>query len=149
VVGAMGPVAEFPFSDLLQQPTRLASAAEERGRVVLPRRNAPDLVLSRASGLSELTGLARLLSRMVQHVPVEEVGGIVAEALPWTRALTETGRTDFVSSRPGVVQDGNTSPPSPRRRSLWPPGATQRPSWLIPGRPTGCSWRSPTQPAGP
>jgi hypothetical protein len=101
----MSPVAEFSFSDLLQQPTRVASAVEERGRVLLHRRNAPDLVLSRASDLSELAGFARLLSRMLTHVPVDEIGETVTEALPWTRYLTETGRTDFVSSLPAVVQD--------------------------------------------
>ena len=47
----MAAVAEFSFSDLVQQPTRVASVVEERGRVVLRRRNAPDLVLSRASDL--------------------------------------------------------------------------------------------------
>ncbi len=51
-------LAEFSFSDLVQQPTRVASAVEEQGRVVLRRRNAPDLVLSRASDLTELAGFA-------------------------------------------------------------------------------------------
>ena len=65
----MASADEFSFSDLLQQPTRVASFVEERGRIVLHRRNAPDLVLSRASDLSELAGFARLLAQMVKHVP--------------------------------------------------------------------------------
>jgi hypothetical protein len=96
---------EFSFSDLLQQPTRVAAAVEERGRVILHRRNAPDLVLSRASDLSELAGFARLLARMLKHIPGNELGETVSEALPWTRYLTETGRANFVINLPAVIQD--------------------------------------------
>ncbi len=101
----MKPVAAFSFSDLLQQPTSVAAAVEERGRVILHRRNAPDLVLSRASDLSELAGFARLLSRMLTHVPADEVAETVTEALPWTRYLTETGRADLVGDLPAVIGD--------------------------------------------
>jgi len=101
----MAPIAEFSFSDLLQQPTRVASAVEERGRVVLHRRNAPDLVLSRASDLSELGSFARLLSRMVKHLPAEELVETVAEALPWTRYLDDDERTEFVTDLPAVIHD--------------------------------------------
>jgi len=101
----MAPIAEFSFSDLLQQPTRVASAVEERGRVVLHRRNAPDLVLSRASDLSELGSFARLLSRMVKHLPAEELVETVSEALPWTRYLGEQERKEFVTELPAVIQD--------------------------------------------
>ena len=69
----MASVDEFSFSDLLQQPTLVASAVEKRGRIVLHRRNAPDLVLSRASDLSELAGFARLLAQMVKHVPAGDL----------------------------------------------------------------------------
>jgi hypothetical protein len=101
----MAPVAEFSFSDLLQQPTRVASAVEERGRVVLHRRNAPDLVLSRASDLSELGSFARLLAQMVKHVPAGDVAASVTEALPWTRYLGEQERKEFVTELPAVIQD--------------------------------------------
>ena len=98
-------LAEFSFSDLVQQPTRVASAVEEQGRVVLRRRNAPDLVLSRASDLTELAGFARLLSRMVTHLPTDELAQTVAEALPWTRYLDDAERAEFVKDLPAVIQD--------------------------------------------
>jgi hypothetical protein len=98
-------LAEFSFSDLVQQPTRVASVVEERGRVVLRRRNAPDLVLSRASDLTELAGFARLLSRMVVHLQPAELADTVAEALPWTRYLDDAERAEFVKDLPAVIQD--------------------------------------------
>ena len=98
-------VKEFTFSDFVQQPTRVASAVEERGRVVLHRRNAPDLVLSRASDLTELAGFARLLSRMSKHLPSAGLSKSVAEALPWTHYLDETERTELVTDLPAVIQD--------------------------------------------
>jgi hypothetical protein len=101
----MASVADFSFSDLIQQPTRVASVVEERGRVVLHRRNAPDLVLSRASDLSELGGFARLLAQMVKHFPSGDLGETVAEALPWTRYLGQDGRNEFVTELPAVIQD--------------------------------------------
>lgn len=102
---AVATVDEFSFSDLLQQPTRVASAVEERGRVVLHRRNAPDLVLSRATDLAELGSFARLLAQMVRHLPAEELAETVAAALPWTRYLGEDGRTEFVTELPAVIQE--------------------------------------------
>jgi hypothetical protein len=101
----MASAAEFSFSDLLQQPTRVASLVEERGRIVLHRRNAPDLVLSRASDLSELAGFARLLAQMVKHLPAGDLANTVGEALPWTSYLSEEGRKEFVTELPAVIQD--------------------------------------------
>ncbi len=101
----MPSVAEFSFSDLLQQPTRVASAVEEQGRIVLRRRNAPDLVLSRASGFSELAGFARLLAQMVKHIPEGDLATAVGEALAWTSYLSKEGRKEFVTELPTVIQD--------------------------------------------
>jgi hypothetical protein len=101
----MASAAEFSFSDLLQQPTRVASLVEERGRIVLHRRNAPDLVLSRASDLSELAGFARLLAQMVKHLSAGDLANTVGEALPWTSYLSEEGRKEFVTELPAVIQD--------------------------------------------
>ncbi len=83
----------------------LASLVEERGRIVLHRRNAPDLVLSRASDLSELAGFARLLAQMVKHLPAGDLANAVGEALPWTSYLSEEGRKEFVTELPAVIQD--------------------------------------------
>ena len=101
----MAPVATYPLSELLQQPTRITAAVEERGRVVLRRRNAPDLVLSRASDLSELETFARLLSRLVHYVDEERLAAVIAEAIPWTRYLSGDGRVDFMTRLPAVVDD--------------------------------------------
>jgi hypothetical protein len=98
-------VAEFSFSDLLQQPTKVASVVEERGRVVLHRRNAPDLVLSRASDLSELGNFARLLRNLIVHMPSEDVATTVTEAFRWTRHLNGEERTDFVAGLIDVIQE--------------------------------------------
>ena len=101
----MAVAAEFPFSDLVQHPTQVASAVEQRGRVLLRRRNAPDLVLSRASDLSELAGFTRLLARMLDRVPPSQKATVVSEALPWARYLTPAGRDDLVNNLPAVVRD--------------------------------------------
>jgi hypothetical protein len=73
---------------------------EVRGRVVIHRRNAADLVLSRASDLSELAGFARLLAHIVKHVPDRDLARTVREALPWTSYLSEEGRKEFVTELP-------------------------------------------------
>jgi hypothetical protein len=104
-MGAMPVAAEFPFSDLVQHPTRVAAAVEQGGRVLLRRRNAPDLVLSRASELTELAGFTRLLARMLDRVPASQKATVVSEALPWARYLTSSGRDDFVDNLPAVVRD--------------------------------------------
>lgn len=101
----MAPVATYPLSELLQQPTRITAVVEERGRVVLRRRNAPDLVLSRASDLSELEAFARLLSRLVRYVDEEGLAAVIAEAIPWSRYLSGEGRVDFLTGLPAVVDD--------------------------------------------
>lgn len=101
----MVSVTEFSFSELLQQPTRVASAVEERGRVLLHRRNAPDLILSRASELTELGGFARLLSGMVKLLPATELVEVITNGLPWTRYLTDAGRGELVTDLPQVIQD--------------------------------------------
>jgi hypothetical protein len=101
----MAPGPDFSFSDLLQQPTRVADAVQQRGRVLLHRRNAPDLVLSRASEFSEFGSFARLLARMVSHLPAEDISDAVVEALPWTRYLNGVERTEFVSDLPAMLQD--------------------------------------------
>ena len=98
-------VAEFSFSDLLQQPTRVASVVEERGRVVLHRRNAPDLVLSRASDLAEMGSFARLLAQMVKNIPPAKLAKVVGEGLRWTRYLNEEERAEFVTELAAVIQD--------------------------------------------
>lgn len=101
----MPPVAEYPFSELIQQPTRVTAAVEERGRVILRRRNAADLVLSRASDLTELESFARLLSSLIRYIDGDQLAAAVAETLPWTRYLTADGRAQFLIGLPPVVKD--------------------------------------------
>jgi hypothetical protein len=101
----MASVASYTLSDLIQHPTRVTAAVEACGRVVLRRRNAPDLVLSRSSELSELQSFARLLSRLVRHLGPAQLAAVSTEAMPWTRYLSDEGRVEFLADLPAVVQD--------------------------------------------
>jgi hypothetical protein len=98
-------VAEYTWSELVRDGPRVASAVEKHGRVILHRRNAPDLALSRAEKLSELDGFARLLAEMLKHLPAADVVDVVTSAQPWTRYLTDTGVAEFAAAIPAVVRD--------------------------------------------
>lgn len=104
-MSSMASLVEFSFSDLIQQPTRIASAVEERGRVILRRRNAPDLVLSQAGDLSGLSGFARLLTGALHHLTASDAAEALTEGLPWTRYLSDRGRSEFLAGLPGVITD--------------------------------------------
>jgi hypothetical protein len=96
---------EFTFSALVQQPTRVAAAVEERGRVILHRRNAPDLLLSQVGELPALAAFARLLGAVLARLPEEEIPAVVVDGFPWTRYLKAAGRTEFARTVAGVVSD--------------------------------------------
>ena len=102
-------VVEYPFSDLLRRPNQVTSEVETHARVVLRRRGAPDLELSRAdtrrSELSQAASFARILASLLPEVPPERVPVIVASVLPWTKYLSDEGRARFVIGVPEVVQD--------------------------------------------
>lgn len=100
---------EFAFSDLVRRPTEVAAAAETHRAVVLHRRGAPDLELTRAdahrSELSQAEAFARLLAGFLPHVAPEDVPVIVAGVLPWTKHLPGAGRARFVQGLPAVIED--------------------------------------------
>lgn len=102
-------VAEFPFSDLVRHPTTVAAAADSNRRVLLHRRGAPDLELTRAdalrSELSQAGSFARLLAGLLAHVDSEQTPRIVGEVLPWTKYLPEAGRIDLAAGLSAVIDD--------------------------------------------
>jgi hypothetical protein len=101
--------AEYAFSELVQHPNRVAAAVESNRRVILRRRNAPDLALCRADlherDLTEVKGFSRLLEGLLPSVPAGDVVKVVAGALPWTRYLTPNGREQFVGELSSVLRN--------------------------------------------
>lgn len=92
---------EFVFSDLARRPAEVSAAAETHSRVLLRRRDAPDLELSRAdargSQLSQAEAFARLLAGFLPHVDPKDVPAIVVGVLPGTKYLTPGGGFDHRS----------------------------------------------------
>lgn len=102
-------VAEhFTFRDLLREPKRVSDAVDRERRVVISRRNAPDLIVTRADlfedELSGAGGLARLLGTLAAHVSADELGRELIEALPWTRYLSDAGRREFVTELAATLE---------------------------------------------
>lgn len=99
--GTLGavPASEYTFTEFLRSPREVAEAADRSPRLVIHRRNAPDLVLSRADRRRGeavgAAGAAALLSRLLGRDSTQ-AAALVAEAMPWTRFLSEQGRSDFV-----------------------------------------------------
>lgn len=102
-------IAEFPFSDLVRHPTRVAAAADSNRRVLLHRRGAPDLELVRADTarceLSQAGSFARLLAGLLVHVDSEQMPLVVGTVLPWTKYLSEAGRSEMATNLPAVIDD--------------------------------------------
>ena len=48
--------------------------------------------------LAGASGFGRLLRNLLAHVPASEVVDVVADALPWTRFLSEEGRAELGST---------------------------------------------------
>ena len=96
-VGGM-PTREYTFTEFLRSPREVAEAADRSPRLVIHRRNAPDLVLSRADRRRGeavgAAGAAALLSRLLGRDRTQ-AGALVVEAMPWTRYLSEKGRSEF------------------------------------------------------
>ena len=89
---------EYTFTEFLRSPREVAEAADRSPRLVIHRRNAPDLVLSRADRQRGealgAAGAAALLSRLLGH-DNPKTGALIVEAMPWTRYLSEKGRCEF------------------------------------------------------
>ena len=97
----MPTTEQFTFRDLLREPKRVSEAVDRERRLVIHRRGAPDLVVTRADlfedELAGASGLGRLLRNLLTRVPSSEVGDVVADALPWTRFLSEDGRAELTA----------------------------------------------------
>lgn len=90
--------SEYTFTEFLRSPREVAEAADRSPRLIIHRRNAPDLVLSRADRRRGeavgAAGAAALLSQLLAHDSLQ-AGALIVEALPWTRCLSEKGRSEF------------------------------------------------------
>lgn len=86
-----------PFTDLLRQPNNVAKDVDE-GDVILRRRGAPDLRLTRADREVErataVAGLARAL-RSLAADGTRVFHRAIEEAFPWTGALPAADRRTF------------------------------------------------------
>lgn len=92
-------VIERPFSDLLRQPNDVVAELEEHD-VVLRRRNAPALRLSRETRQQDrgqaFESLARLLRNLALHSPA--AFDLAAEdGFPWFAFLPDSERKLFVT----------------------------------------------------
>ncbi len=97
----MPTTEQLTFRDLLREPKRVSEVVDRERRLLIHRRGAPDLVVTRADlfedELAGASGLGRLLRNLLAHVPPSEVGEVVADALPWTRFLSEEGRSELTA----------------------------------------------------
>jgi len=92
-------VIERPFSDLLRQPKDVVAELDEHD-VVLRRRNAPALRLSREAREQDRShafeSLARLLRNLALHSPTA-FDLAIEDAFPWATFLPATEREGFVA----------------------------------------------------
>lgn len=91
-------VTERPFSEFLRQPKKVVAELAEHD-VLLRRRNAPALLLSRADRGNDRTEafevLSRLLRNLAMHSP-EALNSAVDEAFAWLTFLPKVDRKLFV-----------------------------------------------------
>lgn len=90
-------VTERPFSDLLRHPNDVTVDVDEAD-VVLRRRDAPDLVLSRADRDAERTAVFMALGRTLRNLAVHHPGVLddaLADAFPWIEVLPPDDRRMF------------------------------------------------------
>lgn len=97
----MPTTEQFTFRDLLREPKRVSEAVDRERRLLIHRRDAPDLIVTRADlfedELAGANGFGRLLRNLIVHVPSGQVGDVVADALPWTRFLSKEGRAQLAT----------------------------------------------------
>lgn len=90
---------ERQFSDFLRQPNEVVAELEEHD-VLLRRRGAPTLRLTRADReetRSEVgLALARMLRNFAVHNPTE-LASAVEDAFPWTGFLPDDDRAQFIT----------------------------------------------------
>ncbi|MEV0337927.1 hypothetical protein AB0H49_02780 [Nocardia sp. NPDC050713] len=89
----------FPFSDLIRKQTSVFPALENAD-VILERRDAENLVLSRSERFEAKDTAVRLLARTIAIIAKSNRGlaeEVFAEELPWLKWLPETGRSEAVT----------------------------------------------------
>ncbi|WP_433577770.1 hypothetical protein [Nocardia brasiliensis] len=89
----------FPFSDLIRKQTSVFPALDDAD-VILERRDAENLVLSRSERFEAKETAIRLLARTIAIVAKSNRGlaeEVFSEELPWLKWLPETGRAEAVT----------------------------------------------------
>ncbi|MGQ4600050.1 hypothetical protein [Nocardia sp. R6R-6] len=86
----------FPFSDLIRKQTSVFPALADAD-VILERRDAENLVLSRSERFEAKETALRLLARTIAIIARSNRGlaeEVFAEELPWLKWLPDTGRAE-------------------------------------------------------
>ncbi|MEV0712918.1 hypothetical protein [Nocardia aurea] len=89
----------FPFSDLIRKQTSVFPALDDAD-VVLERRDAENLVLSRSERFEAKEAAIGLLARTVAIIARSNRGlaeEVFSEELPWLKWLPEEGRGEAIS----------------------------------------------------
>lgn len=93
--------ATATFSELLRSPKDVLSVLEDAGEVVLTRRQAPSLRLTRASDCEQefttLGVVGQLFAASLDEVALERVATNMAVALPWIGLLPKDDHAKFVA----------------------------------------------------
>lgn len=99
---------ERPFSDLLRKPKEVTDDLDE-GDVLLRRRDAPDLRLSRADREAQradtFSAIGRALRNLAVHSPATFADAL-ADAFPWLEFLPAADRRLFLDEFSRVVLAG-------------------------------------------
>jgi hypothetical protein len=102
----MTPMRRFKFSDL-SRASKSVSQAADAGPVVIDRRDGDELVLMRRAQadadrltLAQVTPLLVVFAEQSEASLPERVWGLY----PWTRFLTEQGRSDFIAELVDVAR---------------------------------------------
>jgi len=91
-------VTERPFSDLLRHPKDVTVDVEQ-GDVVLRRRDAPDLRLTRADRDADRAAVFLALGRTLRNLAVHRpdvLDKALGDAFPWLEVLPPDDRATFV-----------------------------------------------------
>lgn len=82
--------------DFLRCPDSVLEAVAADGRVTLVRTAGPSMRLADAAEASALEAVADLLALAVDDVVLERMAGQLTTVLPWTAALPEAQRLEFL-----------------------------------------------------
>jgi hypothetical protein len=91
-------VIEHPFSELMRQPRRVVKDLEH-GDVILRRRGAPDLRLTRVDRDDQRADAYAMVGRALRNLAVHSpaaLGAALLDELSWTSLLPPSDRAAFI-----------------------------------------------------